>query len=733
MRLIIVSNRLPVTIEEKDGQISVQESVGGLVSGINSYLASLDRAGGESPKHKYKWFGWAGKDLPKSKQNSFRARLIESNLYPLFVPESAMDKFYLGFCNKTIWPLFHYFPSFTAYQEDYWEQYVHVNRIYCEEILKNVDKNDAIWVHDHHLMLLPKMLREHLPDASIGFFLHIPFPSYEIFRLLPGNWRRQLLEGLLGADLIGFHTYEYTRHFLNSVMRILGHENRFGEVAFQERLVKIDSFPMGTEYEAFAKAVTDQETRRERAQLTNQFRGMKIVLSIDRLDYSKGILNRLKGYEVFLRDNPEWHGKIVLLMVVVPSRIGVERYGQMKRDIDERIGRINGSFGTINWTPVIYQYRYVSFKPLAALYSVSDIALVTPLRDGMNLIAKEYLACRPDQSGVLILSEMAGASKELGEALLINPNDVKEIASAIRTASEMSMKEQKSRNDIMQTRLKRYDVIRWADEFLNSLGNVKERQKEWGTKLLDASLQTSMIQKFKKAKKRLLLLDYDGTLVPFVTHPEQAIPPVELMKLIGHLSRAPRTEIFIISGRDRTTLENWFGSLRTGLVAEHGVWFRKNFAWQKTEVSGDDWKSSVLPIMQTFTDRLAGSFIEEKEVCLVWHYRASDPEQSAVIANELTANLTALTAHLNVNVTHGNKIVEVRTSEINKGRIVQQLLDGSHDFVLAVGDDITDEEMFKALPEDACSVKVGMSSSFARYNLPTYQSVRKFIELLANE
>lgn len=732
MRLIIISNRLPITIEEKDGEFILKESVGGLVSGISAYLHTLKNA--QSNIAEYVWVGWPGLSvkLEDRKKLNEKGRLL--NIHPIFLKEKVMERFYFGFCNKTIWPLFHYFPTYTVFDEEYWENYKIVNQKFCDEIVDIVQPDDVIWVHDYHLMLLPHMLREKLPKAKIGFFLHIPFPSYEVFRMLPGEWRRKILEGLLGADLIGFHTHDYTKYFLGCVIRILGFDHNFGKIMTPDRILKADTFPMGIDYQSFEKAVEHAEAKKEKTALLKKFSDSKIVLSIDRLDYSKGILNRLKGFDEFLKQNPQWHEKVTMLVVVVPSRIGVDRYNQMKRDIDEKVGNINGNYGNIHWTPIIYQYQYAPFYQLAGIYNVSDAALITPLRDGMNLIAKEYLACRTEQTGVLILSEMAGAAKELGEAVLINPNNIQEIASAIKDALEMPVEEQIRRNKTMQSRLKRYNVIRWASDFIKSLNKIKENQKSFEARIFEDDELQEMLINFKKSNKKIIFLDYDGTLVPFAKHPEDAKPVRELIDTLAKLSKLSNTNVVIISGRDKDTLEKWLGECKTSFAAEHGVWLKeKDKNWRTTAHFITDWKTSVYPIMELYADQLPGSFIEEKNYSLVWHYRNADPYQASIKAKELMDDLLIFTGNMNLQVLQGSKVIEVKNNGINKGSIVNHFLNNKHyDFILTIGDDWTDEDMFKALPESAYSIKVGMSASQARYNLPDYTGVRKLIGDLIN-
>ncbi len=731
-RLVIVSNRLPFNAKVEGGELSFQSSAGGLVSGLASYLQGTRQTTHFSGD--YLWVGWPGTSIDESLKDSLIERVREEfSSYPVFLTEEQMERFYLGFCNATLWPLFHYFTSFTVYDADYWQQYKQINQSFCDALDQILRPDDVVWVHDYHLMLLPRLLKMRRPELSVGFFLHIPFPSYEVFRLLPGEWRREILEGMLGADLVGFHTYEYTHHFLQGVLRILGYEHHLGEILSSDHPVKVDTFPMGIDFEKFASAALDSEVQREQQQLKSTLADFKLVLSVDRLDYSKGISHRLEGFECFLESYPEYHGKVVLLMVVVPSRIGVRQYDRMKRQIEEMVGKINGRFGRVQWTPVVYQYRNVPFESLIALYSGSDICLVTPLRDGMNLVAKEYVATRTDASGALVLSEMAGSVKELPEAFIINPNNRAEIAQAIKEALETPLEEQKRRNRIMQNRLRRYNVTRWADDFLNALVSARESHQRIEAALLSPSDRDAIIQRYRSSRRRVLFLDYDGTLTPLARYPSMARPDEKKLALLRSLATDPGNELVIISGRDRNTLDTWFGALPVGLVGEHGA-LAKNFdqSWRPVKTLGNEWKEQVLPILEIYTDRLPGAFIEEKENSAAWHYRLADPEQAGILAGELTDHLNHLIAKTDLQVIQGSKVVEIRHSGVDKGSAAQQWLGrNEYDFIFAAGDDSTDEDLFRVMPESAVTIRVGIAATHARYNLRHSTEVIALLESFA--
>lgn len=734
MRLVVVSNRLPITAVKEGAGFNFKASSGGLVTGLGSYLDSV-LAEPRSKDAEYVWVGWPGIDGPEEMRAKMRQSLRESHgASPVFIPEDDMERFYHGFCNRTLWPLFHYFPGLTTYDESYWEEYKRVTLLYRDAVLETVKPGDIVWVHDYHLMLLPQMLREAGLKNPIGFFLHIPFPSFEIFRLLPMRWRREILEGLAGSDLIGFHTHDYAQYFLHSMLRILGAEHSFGRLLYNGRTIQVDSFPMGIDFKRFNAAASDPEIIHGKNEVRKTLGDVKTLLSIDRLDYSKGILNRLRGFEAFLKANPQWRKKVVLLLVLIPSRVQVDEYEKMKKQIDEFIGRINGEWGGLDWTPILYQYRPMGFNELVSFYAAGDAALVTPLRDGMNLIAKEYVASRADKTGMLILSEMAGASRELGEAIIINPTTAGEIADAIRTALEMPVEEQKTRNEILQARLKDYDVTRWAGDFLEKLASVRADQHTLKAKVLGESGAQIIVDDFRKASKRILFLDYDGTLAPYFVRPEHAAPSTELKSLLLTLAGLPKTEVVLISGRSRQTLESWFNGLNVHLIAEHGAWLRKRGRdWKWLKPLRNEWKAQLMPLLKAGADRLPGAFVEEKEYSLVWHYRGSDPEQARAREKELLDDLLQYTSNIDVQVHEGNKILEVRNAGISKGTAATEFIAGdAYDFILAIGDDTTDEDLFKALSPLAYSVRVGIFPTHARFNLPGIPDVIALLTALTS-
>ncbi|HCX64711.1 MAG TPA: bifunctional alpha,alpha-trehalose-phosphate synthase (UDP-forming)/trehalose-phosphatase, partial [Eubacteriaceae bacterium] len=391
-KTIFVSNRLPVTIKKSETGFEYEKSIGGLATGLSGFHEKSNSV----------WVGWPGITLEESTEEDVHqitnTLQDEYKCLPVFMSEKDINQFYYGFCNETIWPLFHYFIDRTVYNEDLWESYKKVNQLFFDKIAPIIEPGDTLWIHDYQLMLLPEMVKKKFKDTKIGFFLHIPFPSFEIYRLLV--WREEILRGLLGSDLIGFHTYDYVRHFLSSVRRILGYEHHLYQIAYEKRLINVEAFPMGIDYERFSKYYTTDQFQEEVEKFIHSSKGEKVVLSIDRLDYTKGIPERLKAIDQFLHDYPEYIENVRFHMIVAPSRVGVDSYDELRSEITELVSEINGKYGTVEWMPVWFYFQTFPQESLIALYRYSDVLLVTPLRDGMNLVSKEYIAARTDRKGM---------------------------------------------------------------------------------------------------------------------------------------------------------------------------------------------------------------------------------------------------------------------------------------------------------------------------------------------
>ena len=720
-KIIIVSNRLPIKVIKNKNSYEFINSSGGLATGMNSIHSKNDTL----------WIGWPGiasDNLNKKTKGELNKFLDEKKFKPVQLNKKEIKDFYYGLSNKSLWPLFHYFIEYSIFDKDNWDSYKSVNNKFAQCIIENYNEGDLIWIHDYQLMLCPKIVRDLIPNSIIGFFLHIPFPSFEIFRIFP--WRKELLSGILGSDLVGFHTYNYQRHFLSSVKRILLTNVKLNRVSVGSRKILVNTFPMGIDFEKFNNAAKKYLTKNS---LHKSQSSVKNILTIDRLDYTKGVVQRIKAFEMFLDNYPQYIEKVKLIMLTVPSRENVSDYKNLKKETDEIVGRINGKYSTVNWNPIAYYYRSMPFDQLIELYVTSDIAMITPVRDGMNLVAKEYIATRVNGDGVLILSEMAGASKELFEAVQINPFDLYNMSESIFKALTMPKEEQINRNLSMQNRIKRYSVEYWANEFINSLKNKQKFQELNSAIKMDETTIKSIKEKFNKSKSKVIFLDYDGTLVPFNKKPELALPDKSLFKLMDKIISAKNTDLVIISGRDTNFLDKCFGDLDITMVAEHGIFMRKiNESWVSKYTKKRKWIDNLRPLFQSFSDRTPGTFVEEKQTSLVWHYRGSDPELAADRLVEFKTELQSLISD-DLDLMDMNKAIEVKSATFNKGIAVNEIIrNKKYDFILCFGDDVTDEDMFINLPKSAFTVKVGKSNTKAKYFLEDHNSVRYLLNDLVS-
>lgn len=733
-RLFMISNRLPLKVVDNNGEKELSPFTDGFDSGLSNFYNSFD----------IKWVGRAGVNIDEISEiekqdidNKFRT----DNCIPIYIDQHLREEFIEGFCDNTIWPVFNYFTQITRYNPTHWEAFKKVNQLYADIICKYIEEDDIVWVHDYHLMLLPKLIREKLPNVSIGYFQHIPFPSFEVFRLLP--WRMELLEGILNADLIGFHTYDYQRHFMSCVRRLHGYETFFNRIRLDERVVKVDAFPKGIDFEFFNNAAKelagnnaneDSEIRKELKEFRLKDKDRKIILSIDRLDYTKGIPDRIKSFELFLKTYPEYIEKVSLFLFVKPSRENVSNYQDLKKQLDELVGRINGMYGSIGWMPIWYFYRAMDRMESIELYSNADIALITPTRDGMNLPAKEYIASRVDKTGVLILSEMAGAAKELGESIIVNPNSHTEVAEAIHQALNMNKTEQIKRNSILQKRLSIYDEERWANDFIHGLEGVKKLQESNYTRKVTKQVANKLVELYRSSKKRIIFLDYDGTLTGFHNDPQMAMPDEELYSIMGKLTSNKKNTVVVISGRDKETLSKWFKQYYTNLafIAEHGVWNKNpGEEWSMTNQIEKDWMEIIEPVLQNYVDRTPRSFIEYKNYSIVWHYRHADPDMGQQRAWELKEGLKNYIANLNLEIMDGDMVIEIKNAGINKGiAALNKLGETEFDFILALGDDWTDEYTFNSLPDSAQTIKVGTKSTAAKFYINNVKEVRELLKQL---
>lgn len=413
------------------------------------------------------WIGWPGRTehLNPTLLAKLESQLADLGTVPVYLTDQEVDRFYEAYANGLLWPLFHYVTAPVPLRVEGWREYHEVNERFAAVVAEHYQPGDIIWVHDYQLMLLPQLLRERLPDARIGYFLHTPFPSSELFATLPQ--RTQLLRGLLGADLIGLHTSSYQEHLERSVERVFGIRAHNGDVSIDGHRTRLGVFPIGVDANGFNERAASPEVDTEVARLRAE--NTRLFVGIDRLDYTKGIPRRLLAFEELLNRHPEWRGKVRLIQVAVPSRTGVRAYRRFRQEVDAVVGRINGMFGTPHSVPVHYLYRSIDDDALLALYRAADALLVTPIRDGMNLVAKEFIAARIDNDGVLILSEFAGAAAQLSEALTVNPYDIEHMADMYHTALTMDEPERRARMRALRERVFDYDIHRWVKEFLSAL------------------------------------------------------------------------------------------------------------------------------------------------------------------------------------------------------------------------------------------------------------------------
>lgn len=724
-RVIIASNRLPVSVKKIDGELVFSQSTGGVATGLASYA--------NNPANR--WIGWPGiasDELSGAERHAVSRELAKHNCVPIFLTRKQIDDFYNGYSNSILWPLLHNLPVHgKSKREQWWQGYKKVNKLYSEAILKESRKNSLIWVHDYQLVLVPELLRNAQPAANIGFFLHIPFPRPKVFTKLPEA--KRLVRGMLGAQLIGLHTSGYANNFLDTSEALdLGTAGN-GQVVVGDRTVRVTDFPMGIDYQKYAQSGKSAAVRSAVLKYKLRYRGQKIIVAVDRLDPSKGLVERLEAYREFLQHNRKLRGKVVLSMVAAPSRTDIAVYKKLAQKLEQLVQEINSEFGTRHWQPIDYMHESLPFEEVSALLQIADVAFIAPIRDGMNLVAKEYIASRR-KNGVLILSETAGAAQELSDALLVNPARPASVVEALEKSLNMPKRELKKRFRSMQQQLTANTVHHWASNFMNSLQQPVPRTagQMLRTPSLSETRSTRLAKQYRVATQRLLLLDYDGTLLPYIENYSRAEPAKPLLKLLDKLAADSKNEIVLISGRSQDDLERWFGDSTINLIAEHGAVSKSvGHNWHQNVHSSRRWKRLTLPILQSYTDVTPKASIEEKEHSVVWHYRQSPAFAAQKNLRILLSALRPIAREFGLELFQGNKILEIKDPTINKGVAVARWLKHEHDFVLVIGDDFTDEDMFAAVPPSAVSIKVGRGRTIANYRLTNSEKVIKFLQLLA--
>jgi trehalose 6-phosphate synthase/phosphatase len=721
--LLIVSNRLPVTVQAGPDGVTVTRSTGGLATALSGPHGRLDS----------RWIGWPGdvSRLSAEERVSVEGELERAGTVPVHLSATEVERYYDGFSNGVLWPLFHYLLDKVNLDARLdWEAYKAVNARFADAVVEHYRSGDLIWVHDYQLMLVPALVRRRLPQAKIGFFLHTPFPAAEVFRLLP--WREQLLRGLLGADRIGFHTSSYRHHFVQAAARMRDRGRDEDGIELEGRRIELGVHPIGVDAQDLARLARDPEVRAEAQRIRDEAHGRKIVLGIDRLDYTKGIPRRLVAIDRLLEREPDLRDRVRFIQLAVPTREKVGGYADFRTLVHELVGRINGQYGGADAVPIHFLHQSLAIEQVVALYLAADVMLVTPLRDGMNLVAKEYAATRVDDTGVLVLSEFAGAAAELLEALHVNPYDIESVANAVKRALDMPATEQRLRMRALRGRVAAHDVHGWAQTFLDELGQAPGVTVEAEAALREPPEE--LVLRAQRAPSLVLILDYDGTLVPIAPLPALASPDDDVLALLGRLAAHPRIQLHVVSGRRRVDLEGWLGALPIGLHAEHGFWSRPvgTTAWTALEPADVAWKATMRPILDEATRRTAGSFVEEKTASLAWHYRAAEPELSRRRVDALRTEHVDLLREHHLDLLLGSKVIEVRPQRVHKGRVVPTILAAAPKgaAIVAIGDDRTDEDIFAAAPTSALTIHVGVESSSARYRLADPAAVRRLLRRL---
>jgi trehalose 6-phosphate synthase/phosphatase len=723
MRWIIVSNRLPLTVNA-DGELS--RASGGLVTALSGVHNQAEQV----------WVGIAPAEISSNQWHELDPALTQVYV-PVFIEPDLYDRYYNGMANDVFWPLFHYEASLIKFEPQNWEAYREVNQVLAQTISTIAQPGDLVWIHDFHLFLLPRLLRQLQPELKSGFFLHIPFPSSELFRQLPV--RHEVLSGILGADLIGFHDYSYLRHFCSALKSVFDLDSNLMHLIWERRNLQLGVFPVSIDTSSMLQATQSAETAAVLQRYNDDKSYKYLILGVDRLDYSKGLLLKLQIFRNLLQNNPELQGQVTLLQIAIPTRQDVEEYQKLRLQMEQLIGEINGKYAHPNYVPVQYMYSSISFHELLALYRMADVMLVTSQRDGMNLVAMEYLVSQPPENpGTLVLSEFTGASSVLSGAMVINPWDSQESACILAQALNLPLHDRQQRYQSTVKFLQGYTASDWAAGFMDTLaqsgaGGQQDRQQTLKTR---ENIQAVLAPVC--GGPLLIFLDYDGTLVPIEKRPELAVMSTVVFGLLSHLVSYKDVQIVVVSGRPGSFLNAQFQTLPISLAAEHGATFYSptDKIWESQVWSDrDSWYASAEHHLEHYSLRVPNSFVEKKDYSLAWHYRLSPSVFAEYQASKLKEELESGFSNLPVTVLAGKKVVEVRVVEANKGYFVRNYLAHhlnaeNHPQILAIGDDTTDEEMMAALPETALTFRVGEDVSRARYRLQNQSDVLVLLDVL---
>lgn len=729
-RLIILSNRLPVTVQTDEGEgTRIVPSSGGLATGLR---AAQEARGG-------RWIGWSG-DVGPPTPDVVQA-LDEQGLAAVPINEQEVQSYYLRISNQCLWPLMHSFDERMHFRSADWRHYVEVNRRFAERAMAESDPEDLIFVQDFHLCLVPKMIKEARPQQRVGFFLHTPFPSAHVFRTFPE--RRAFLEGLAAADIVGVHTSGYARHLRDCFRERLGAHIDKDEAIVDGHRCRVVVRPLGVDMTDWEARAASEGVQAEMESLRQSFGDRQLLLGVERMDYTKGIPERLRAFELLLERHPEWSERVHFLQVAVPSRVGVEDYEELEREVATLTGRINSRHGRIGYQPVHYQFHGVSKDRLVALYQMADVCLVTPLRDGLNLVAKEFIASRLDGRGTLLLSEFAGAAQELRGAMLVNPRDVEDMADKLHRALISAEDDQEKTMAYLRGVVAQNTADNWMESCWMDLTDDEGRGVPTP---LEGDAVQGVVDGWIGARRCALVLDFDGTLVELQDDPESVTPSQEVLDALEALAREDGTHVWICSGREAGFLARTFRSIPVGLVAEHGAvisWpegtvHRRAEGEREMEpwiaAPRDDWYELARERMEAVTTAVEGSFVEPKSTGICWHHRMADPEVGVRAARSLHEELSTLLAGRGVRVEIGHDVVEARPADVTKGEAVERLLEVGAldvDAVIVAGDDTTDESMFEALGERAETILVGERTSLARWRVSGPSDVRGLLTALA--
>ena len=725
-KVIIVSNRLPVSVKKDNGRLKFYPSLGGIATGLSSYVEDS----------RNKWIGWPGiasDELTSDERQEIVDELAKHNCSPVFLTKNEIENYYNGYSNSILWPRFHTLSKRKKAggieRTRWWSSYRSVNQQFAQAALNMAETGDRVWVHDYQLMLAPQLVRDERSDLNIGFFLHIPFPAPKTFSLI--NEDKKLLNGVLGADVVGFHTQTFTANFLENCQAAGLAQAESNMITMSGHTVRVGNFPMGIDYEKYAAAGKSKAVQAAVHKYRQRYKKRRVIVAVDRLDPSKGLVERLEAYKTFLELEPRMRGKIVFSMVVAPSRMGIASYQNLSKRLQSLADEINEEYGTSRWDPVDYMNVSIPFEEVTALFQIADVAFIAPLRDGMNLVAKEFIASKR-KHGVLILSQTAGAAHELPDAILVNPRKQEELVDALQQALTMHRRELRARLKRMQQELAGNTVHDWARAFVGTL-----QQPVPGTPTITYALRgrsrSRLLKEYRAAGSRLLFLDYDGSLVPFTEDYKAAEPPKSLIGLLKDLSSDDRNDVVLISGRRPDELENWFGRLPINIVAEHGAAVTKagKKSWNTLEKIDTDWKKSVLLVLEKYAAKTPKARVEIKPHSLVWHYRGSPTYYAQKHAVTLKRVLKPLLKEHGLQMLQGNKALEIKNPDISKGAAGRDWLGRNYDFVLFIGDDATDEELFEVLPDSAYGIKIGRGRTAAHYRLHDSTEAIKLLKTLA--